>query len=125
MRIAFDVKGTLEGSKSAAVLAMLRVFQEQGHEVVVWSNSFGYVQDVLAKHSLTCYGETKSTKWDREPENFYDLAIDDDSSQTYLAANRFIWVRDIPSDETEARALAYSVGSPSPASVPPTSVVIE
>lgn len=104
MRIAVDVKGTIEGPKQVSILAMIRRAQELGHEVVVWSNSFGYAVDAVKKHSLNCEPQDKKMKSDLDNDEsaFFDLVIDDDMSQDWLAAKRFLWVRDIPNDDIAA-----------------------
>lgn len=98
MRIAFDVKGTIEGPKKKFIIMMLTELQRRGHEVVVWSNSYTYAKDAVIDNHLECVAMDKLTLWDAKDFNksLYDLAIDDDSSQTWLAAKRFIWVYDIP-----------------------------
>jgi len=100
MRIAVDVKGTLEGRRKQDILAMIQVFRDAGHEVVIWSNSFSFAVNTVANNKLDLEPMSKRTKWDCEdnPELYMDIAIDDDSSQTYLAARRFVWVHEIPED---------------------------
>lgn len=34
--------------------------------------------------------------------DLFDLAIEDDTSQTYLAAKKFLWVHDIPENAEDA-----------------------
>lgn len=97
MKIAFDVKGTLDGPKTKFVLAMLIALQEMGHECIVWSNSYGYAVDCVRNLGLVnVRAESKTDKWSRDEANFYDVAIEDDKQQTWLAAKHFIWVDDIP-----------------------------
>ena len=111
MRIAFDVKGTIEGYKKKQVLRMFELFQKAGHEVVVWSNSYGYAVDAVKDNNLTNTTATsKGDKWDTSPENFYDLAIEDDHSQgQWLAANKFIFVEDIPEEMTLVDVLVKEI----------------
>lgn len=52
MRIAFDVKGTIEGPRKAIVLKFLSILQAQGHDVIVWSNSYGYAVDAVRDNKL-------------------------------------------------------------------------
>lgn len=95
MKIAFDVKGTLSGPKEKFVVRLLLELQALGHECIVWSNSFGYAVDCVAKNGFKeVRAESKSTKWDRDQSNWYDVAIEDDHSQDYLAAKRIIFVDD-------------------------------
>jgi hypothetical protein len=100
MRIAFDVKGTIEGSKKKQVLRMFELFQKAGHEVIVWSNSYGYAVDAVEDNELTnTRAESKRDKWNTSEENYYDLAIEDDKQQgQWLAAKKFLFVDDIPDD---------------------------
>lgn len=111
MRIAFDVKGTIEGPQKSKVLRLFKALQAQGHDLIVWSNSYGYAVDAVKDNNLTCPAQSKTTKWDVDDDQskFVDLAIDDDSSQTWLAAKRFIWVHELPDDiETFAQTLFVS-----------------
>lgn len=111
MRIAFDVKGTIEGPKKKFVLGLLKYLQDQGHEVIVWSNSYGYAVDAIKDNALNCVPQSKTTTWDcdGDPERFVDLCIDDDSSQTWLASKRFIWVHDLPEAMGGILAIAESI----------------
>jgi hypothetical protein len=100
MKIAFDVKGTLDNPHDKRtermVLALLETLQKQGHEIIVWSNSFGYAVECVNKLGLkNVRAESKSDKWSRDEANWYDVCIEDDTSQTYLAAKRIIFVKDI------------------------------
>jgi len=97
MRIAFDVKGTLEGPKKNILLSAFVKLQEMGHECVVWSNSYGYAVDAVRDNNLDAEPMSKTMKMDLDHDEtkFFDVAIDDDSSQTWLAAKRFIWVHEI------------------------------
>jgi hypothetical protein len=96
MKIAFDVKGTLDGPKGHIVLSALKHLQKMGHECIVWSNSYSYAVDFVKEHKLEgVRAEQKYDKWNTPPEHFYDFAIEDDRSQTYLAAKQFIFVHDI------------------------------
>lgn len=114
MRIAFDVKGTIEGPSKAKVLQLFRALRAQGHELIVWSNSYGYAMDAVRDNTLDCPFQSKTTKWDvdNDESQFVDLAIDDDSSQTWLAAKRFIWVHELPDDiDTFAKQLTAQSGT--------------
>lgn len=111
MRIAFDVKGTIEGPKKTFVLALLELLQKNGHEVVVWSNSYGFAVDAVKDNGLSCKASPKRTSWDEDGkvENFFDLAIDDDNQQTWLASKRFIWVHDLPDFMSGILAIAETI----------------
>jgi hypothetical protein len=113
MRIAFDVKGTLQGHDGERVLALLLKLQELGHECLVWSNSYGYAVDCVKKLGLKCEYQSKTDKSDADHDEtrYVDLAIDDDSTQTWLASKRFIWVRDLPKDIEGILKLAHEIDS--------------
>lgn len=99
MRIAIDVKGTLEGPRKQDLIKLIKAMQAKGHTVLIWSNSYGFAVDAVRDNGLNCDAQSKTTKWDVSDESqFVDLSIDDDSSQTWLAAKRFIWVHELPSD---------------------------
>jgi hypothetical protein len=51
-------------------------------------------------------------KWGVEHDQslYMDIAIEDDSSQTWLAAKRFIWVSDLPESLTDIIKLAREIG---------------
>jgi hydroxymethylpyrimidine pyrophosphatase-like HAD family hydrolase len=103
MIIACDVKGTLEGPMKQQILAMLAYLHSLGHDVRVWSNSYGYAIDAVQDNNLPYKAESKTDKWTREEENFYDLAFEDDVQQgQWLAAKKFIFVKDIPENVDEA-----------------------
>jgi hypothetical protein len=108
LKIAFDCSGTIMNGPDK-VLKLFEFFEKKGAELIVWSNSYGYCIDVRKwLGERAAYG-TKTTKWDfdcsSDPESWYvDIAVDDDSEQTYLAAKAFIWVRDIPDDPGEFEA---------------------
>jgi hypothetical protein len=99
MRIAFDVKGTIEGYHKVKILKLFHALKARGHELTVWSNSYGYAQDAVSDNNLGCPFQSKTDKWQSEDQsNWFDFAIDDDSQQTWLAAKRFIWVHEVPDD---------------------------
>lgn len=100
MRLAVDVKGTLTGHKRDLIVRMMMFLKDKGWEVVVWSNSYGYAVDAvkgLAETPLEgIEPEDKKAKF--ETDSRFDIAIEDDRSQEYLAAEHFIWVDEIPED---------------------------
>jgi len=97
MRIAFDVKGTIEGPHQDKVLRLFRVFEKQGHEMIVWSSVYSYATDAVAKHGLNAQAQSKVWSSDASPDDRVDIAIDDEP-QTWLATNRLILVKDLPDD---------------------------
>jgi hypothetical protein len=104
MRIAIDVKGTIEGPKKKAILSILHMLQALGHEVIVWSNMYSYATDAIRDNKLTCEASPKRDKgdYDHDESQYFDIAIDDDTKQDYLAAKHFIWVKDIPEDAPQS-----------------------
>lgn len=154
MKIAFDVKGTLEGPKGGLVRKLLDGLLSKGHNITVWSNAYFYATDHVVKNGLDgkVTPELKYMKSDlisgyekkesglygkkivgyqknedgtdnkarpikendlEQPimvddyskpiygEGMKDLAIEDDRSQTYLAAERLIFVDELTEDVVE------------------------
>ena len=102
MKIACDVKGTLEGPKKKQILKMLDLFAKAGYEIVVWSNLYSYAIDAVKDNNLRAEAIPKKSKGDYPHEydesTYYNIAIEDDRKQEYLAAKQFIWVDEIPED---------------------------
>lgn len=102
MKIACDVKGTLEGSKKKQVLKILDLFSKAGYSITVWSNLYSYAIDAVKDNNLRAEADSKRSKGDYNFEydesKYFDFAIEDDRRQEYLAAKKFIWVDDIPDD---------------------------
>lgn len=98
MKIAFDVKGTIEGPKKDLVLKLFKGFQAQGHTCVVWSNMYSFAIGAIKDNDLeNTNAMMKFSKGEAElgEVDFFDLAIEDDRRQTYLAANKFLFVDEI------------------------------
>ena len=102
MKIACDVKGTLEGYKKKQVLRLLDLFSRAGYEVTIWSNLSIYAFDAVKNNNLKAEVDSKRMKsdypYDNDETKFFNYAIEDDRSQTWLAAKNFIWVDEIPED---------------------------
>lgn len=100
MRIAFDVMGTLEGRDEAKVLRLYKALQDRGHDMHIWSSSFSMAMSVNQRLSLdaTVQGKFSKAEAANEGDELMDIAIDDDSSQTWLGAKYIVLVRDIPND---------------------------
>ena len=51
MKIAFDVQGTLSasGKRGDKVREFFNWLKDQGHDVIIWSNSHGYAKDMAQK----------------------------------------------------------------------------
>lgn len=106
MRIAFDVMGTLEkGPRRTALRYALAKLFRAGHEIFIWSNMLSYavkVQQELELHGIEATAMSKYSK--HEAENYgglMDVAFEDDTSQTYLAAKKFYFVHQLPDNGTE------------------------
>ena len=101
--IAFDVKGTLDGPKSEAVLTMLKYFQCAGWKVVVWSSVYSYAIDCIEKNALVgCEPDQKITKGDAEMQSveMYNIVVDDCyMTAEWIAGKRVVMVDDIPADK--------------------------
>jgi len=100
MKIASDVKGTIEGSKKKQVLKILDLFSRAGYQITVWSNLYSYAIDAVKDNNLKAEVMSKRMKmdFDYDETQYFDFAIEDDYRQDYLAAKKFIWVNDIPDD---------------------------
>jgi hypothetical protein len=106
MKIAFDCLGTLQGRDSAKVVALYRALQSKGHDMYVWSSDFSMAMRLNRELKLeaTVQGKVSKSEAADEGEGLLDIAIDDDQSQTWLAAKYIVLVRDIPSKDVEAFA---------------------
>jgi hypothetical protein len=113
MKIAVDVKGTIEGPKQKQILTMIQALQQRGHEVVVWSNLYQFATDAVRKHNLSCQAMEKLTLMDVVNDGMgpMDLAIDDDSSQNWLASKRFLWVHQLPMSLEDTMILVNKIDS--------------
>lgn len=107
MKIACDVMGTLEGRKKKQILKMLDIFSRAGADITVWSNLYSYAVDAVKNNNLKAEYDSKKMMLDYDdPSEAMDLAIEDDRSQTWLGARRFLFVDEIPEDMAEVELLA-------------------
>lgn len=115
MRIAFDVKGTIDGPKQKLVLKLLKELQAKGHEIIVWSSMYGFALDAIKKHGLSAEAWPKrmQSDFDYDESKYVDYAIEDDPTQDWLAAKNFIWVEDLPSNIADIVNLANEIGGTS------------
>lgn len=113
MRIAFDVKGTIDGPKGKFVLGLMAYLQELGHECVVWSNSLQFAAEAVNKNKLKVEFMSKrmGMDLDHDETQFFDFAVEDDTSQTWLAAKSFIWVHELPGAMGGIKKLAEEIHS--------------
>lgn len=102
MRIAFDVKGTIQGPYQDKVLRLFRAFEKRGHEMIVWSSVYSYATDAVAKHGLNARPMSKMLGCEASSNDRVNICIDDER-QTWLATDRLILVSELP-DDVEALA---------------------
>lgn len=107
MKIAFDVMGTLSGKDQNKVLHLFRTLEHMGHTMFVWSNSIQYAFDIVSQLKLAVPAERvlyKYSTFDVKKEeglDIMDIAVEDDTSQTYLATKKFVFVHEIPEINTD------------------------
>lgn len=101
MKIAFDVYGTIEGPKQKEILELFFRLHKSGHEMFVWSNLFYYAVNAIEKHKLPTKPLSKysitDTDYENKPLDLMDIAIDDDSFQTWLGARQIILINELDS----------------------------
>lgn len=98
MIIAFDVKGTLEGPKGDLIKVIADTLSREsfGCKIVIWSNLTSYAYDCAKTMTFPCEPMGKMMMSDLEsPDQAFDFAIEDDRSQTWLAAKNIIFVDEI------------------------------
>lgn len=110
MKVAFDVKGTLEGHYEHKVRTLYDAFEKLGCEMVIWSSLGSFAYDFARKNSLKAAVMTKfANSEDLEPSEKMDLAIDDDYQQEYLATHKLILVSEIPELPVDIELFAKSL----------------
>ena len=112
MRIAFDVMGTIDGPAKKEVLKLFFALQALGHEMVVWSSEYGLAVRANESNRLNAKVMSKREKYSTsDTDDYMDLAIDDDTRQTYLATHKFLYVHELPRAEgIDALAQAITEG---------------
>lgn len=98
LRVAFDVKGTIEGPHKDLVLRLFKGLQEKGHNCYVWSNLYSYALDAIRDNNLeNTVAMAKKSKGDLlgDGNELFDVCIEDDRRQTYLGAKRIIFVDEL------------------------------
>ena len=103
MRIAFDVLGTLKGYKGPALAEAFKKLQAMGHECVIWSSEYSMTIEIKKHYGLECETMRKQAKYEMrndngEYEGLFDVAVEDDRSQTYLGAHKFAFVDELRSN---------------------------
>lgn len=105
MKVAVDVKGTLEGPRRKQIVEIIKFLLRRGNQVTIWSNGLGRqgAEGLEKEYGIKLSYEDKFSKRDASElgVDFFDLAIEDDISQTYLAAKKFLFVHNIPEALTE------------------------
>lgn len=98
IRVAFDVKGTLEGAYQDKVRDLFKAFEKLGCKLTVWSNMPAYAHDIIQELGLKAdwMGKKMLSDMIDSIEGPFDIAIEDDPSQTWLAAKDIVLVRDLP-----------------------------
>ena len=112
-KIAFDCKGTLLGN--ALCRKLLEDLYKRGHDITIWSSLGSYTIDAREMFPEDWDLQTllKLTYWDWQdqynssPDFEFDYAIDDDMSQTYLAARKLINVRSLCDYDTDESYEAF------------------
>lgn len=105
MKIAFDVQGTLDGPKGEVLKKLLELFIKEGHEVVIWSSSLTMAKEMASKLNSSCPYMRKVWSHDyHSPEDFMDIAFDDDSTLKLLAHKTY-YVQSLPNDLEELKVL--------------------
>ena len=119
MRIAFDVKGTLmhqddkgKFTPITKVVLLFHALQSLGHELTVWSNMLSFA--VQAHDQLgfpnSVYVQTKKMNSDYyDLSEAFDIAIEDDHSQTWLGAKRIVFVDEIPDGDDQINRFAHAL----------------
>lgn len=102
MKIAFDVLGTINGYRQSEVLRLFRSLQAKGHEMFVWSSDFGMAVNAVKTHGLNATPLDKFSHSEAEEKGFkMDVCIEDDHSQTWLAARAIVFVDEMKLDNNE------------------------
>lgn len=97
MRIAFDCLGTLMGSHGPALAEAIVKLQALGHECTIWSSMYSYTIEMKNKYGLQIETMSKMSRYELQERGLeiFDVAVDDDRSQTYLGAKTFVYVDEI------------------------------
>jgi len=70
-----------------------------GHECVIWSSEYSMTIEIKEHYGLTnCKCMSKCSKYEMEEQDYFDVAVEDQRSQTYLAARNFAFVDELRSN---------------------------
>lgn len=111
MKIAFDVNGTLIGSKGHLLLELLKTLSIQGHECIVWSNDLSTASNFIKENNLNVNFMKKISKIDciKQKLFVFDIAFEDDFESTYyLASNKFVLVNTLPDNLHQILQMYFS-----------------
>lgn len=99
MKVAFDVKGTLEGLKGPIIIEILDRLASAGVETFVWSSLLSYAVDFVNEKDVDAFPISKLAKRDLEYDEsqYMDFCIEDDRQSEYLASKTIIFVDEIES----------------------------
>lgn len=101
MRVAFDVKGTLDGYHQAKIRKLFDVFKFRGHTVVVWSSVLSMAAKWANALDVECCTKYSKVEAQEQELPFFDVAVEDDYSSSYLATRFYAWVQDVPEADEE------------------------
>lgn len=99
MKVAFDVVGTLEGG-GPKVRALLDVLKARGHEIFIWSSFYSFAYKWANKLGTEAFKKYSRMEAEDLGSTIFDVAVDDDSMQWWLAADEMVLVHKIPEEET-------------------------
>ncbi len=100
MKVAFDCSGTLMGcGPDSKVLKLFKWFESKGCEMIIWSNAYSYTVQAMEENGLHAECMSKPYRTYVEPENYMDIAVDDEDQSRILPTKHIILVHDIPDDE--------------------------
>lgn len=100
MKIAVDCQGTLLSDQyKGPLLNFIEEAVAHGHQVVIWSNASSYISEAIrilnvaqvkGREKVTTSKKHSQTDAKEQGLEWVDLAIDDDTGISYLAAKRLI-----------------------------------
>jgi hypothetical protein len=106
MRVAFDVKGTLDGPNSQKVWKLLQTLESKGCDITIWSSWLPFASELVSNRRLNFKYQSKELRGDVPLNEWFDVAVEDDTQQDFLAAKRFVFVKDIPEENSAIVDLA-------------------
>lgn len=95
MKVAFDVKGTLDGGGNR-VMRLLEILKQRGHEITIWSSVYSYAAKWSEILELPATEKYSLFQAKRDEKPVFDVAVEDDYTTDYLATRSYAWVDQIP-----------------------------